>query len=196
MRVGDLQRPVAEAVLLVLLVLLFSDCFMDVSADILQVPVRTVAVQCISALTQRHPALQQRVALVIQRVEGTGGWREAEAWLWRYNLALLLDTKPQPTEEDFRMACEWLRCDDYATHHVLLRWFCRWWESDCRRCEAYLQPIVQHVGTLLASHNYLSEWCCALPDYLHLLSIALQAGVCPPAASFQPIADCECRRPI
>ena len=180
----------AEAVLFVVLVLLFSDCFMDVSADILQVPVRTLAVQCVAALAQRHAALQQRVALVSQHLQATGGWREVEAWLWRYNLALLLASKPQPAAADFDLACAWLRCDDYATHHVLLRWFCRWLEIDARRCRLYLQPAAQRVSALLASHNYLSEWCCALPDYLRLLGIALQAGACPPPAVFQPMADC------
>ncbi|KAM7454080.1 hypothetical protein BLSTO_05165, partial [Blastocystis sp. subtype 1] len=188
-RTCTLQPRVAEAVLFVVLVLLFSDCFMDVSADILQVPVRTLAVQCVAALAQRHAALQQRVALVIQHLQATGGWREAEAWLWRYNLALLLASKPQPAAADFDLACAWLCCDDYATHHVLLRWFCRWWEIDARRCRPYLQPAAQRVSALLASHNYLSEWCCALPDYLRLLGIALQAGVCPPPAVFQPMAD-------
>ena len=127
-------------------------------------------------------------------MQETGGWREAEAWLWHYDLALLLASKPRADEEDVRLACAWLQCDDYATHHVLLQWFCRQWVEDSGRCSPYLQTAVQRVAALLATHNFLSEWCCALPDYLRLLTIALEAGVCPPSASFQPIADCERRR--
>ena len=185
-----LESSVKEVVLFIMIILLFSDCFMDASVDTLQVPVRSQVIRCITLLVRGEPTLQRAVVEVTSRLQTTHNWKKKEEWIWYYDMALLLSIKESLEEKDLVLLCEWFQLDDYAIHHLLLRTYCVWWERNTPLCSPYLETLVMRVERLLATHNYLSEWCCALPDYLRLVGIALHDRPSVLTASYQEIGSC------
>lgn len=185
-----LEPSMKEVVLFLMVILLFSDCFMDASVDTLQVPVRSQVVRCISLLIRGERALQQAVVKTTDRLQATHNWKRKEEWIWYYDMALLLAIKESFEEKDLVLLCEWLQFDDYAIHHLLLQTYCVWWRQNAPLCSQYLETLVTRVEHLLATHNFLSEWCCALPDYLRLVGIAMSEHPSALTASYQEIASC------
>lgn len=157
-------------ILFVVVIVFFSDAFFDASFDLYRVPVRETACECLKELTA-SPLCQRKVEQVIFQLHSRHDWNPSQEWIWLYDLALATQAVNHRTPAIIDMALEWFRKGDYATQGITGNLLCSWLHDDTSIIpKNKLEELGEFIVQQLSSHNFLSEWNCALKSYFTILS--------------------------
>lgn len=173
-------------ILFVVVIVFFSDIFFDASFDLYRVPVRETACECLTQLTL-VPLCQCKLDQIIFQLHSRHDWNPAEEWIWLYDLALATQAINHYTPAVIDMALEWFRKGDYATQGITGNLICNWLRDDASILpNNKLDELGEFIVQQLCSHNFLSEWNCALKSYFIILSHVLPKE----NARWQDVVNC------
>lgn len=157
-------------ILFVVIIVFFSDIFFDASFDLYRVPVRETACECLKQLAL-VPLCQRKAEQIIFQLHTRHDWNPSEEWIWLYDLALATQVINHRTPAMIEMALEWFQKGDYATQGITGNLICSWLHDDASIVpKNKLDELGEFVVQQLCSHNFLSEWNCALKSYFIILS--------------------------
>lgn len=154
----------------VVVIVFFSDIFFDASFDLYRVPVRETVCECLKQLAL-FPLCQNKLEHIIMQLHHRHDWNASEEWIWLYDLALVTQAINRRTSAVIDMAFEWFRKGDYATQGITGNLICSWLLEDVTLIpKSTLDELGEFIVQQLSSHNFLSEWNCALKSYFIILS--------------------------
>lgn len=161
---------------------------MDASNDVLQAPVLEAAVQALQSLMNNDEVLSLTVCRVTCALLAHKKWIRGEAWVWEFALAhILACIDIQRITDNISQAMAALFSHgNHAVQMVLAKPLVQGIRSN-RISPTVIQSIAIEISHVLGSHNFLTEWCCALSGYFLLLPVVLSDCI---FEDFQPIVTC------
>lgn len=169
------------------MIALFSDYFIDASFDLYCVPVRESVCQCLKVLV-RAPLWNDVLVRVITRLHQQHDWKAGEEWTWLYDLVLAAEVVNCRSSSMVDMVLDWFRKGDYATQGLAGKLLCRWLKEDRSVLSMdELSELREFIVKQLSTHNFLSEWNCALESYFYILSYVSPQEEC----TWEDVMNCR-----
>ena len=150
---------------------------MDASDNQLQFPVMNAAIHVLSTLMQNDIAIAKQISSTIYRLANSPEWEPREEWIWQFSLANLFASLVNLQQWAFisdsltQTMITFFANEYYPVQLVLEDAFISILLNHPETTLQYRQPIGTTLCSLLGSHNFLSEWCCALRGLFDLLRI-------------------------
>lgn len=180
---------------------------MDTSENQLQFPVMQESLRVLSSILRENKEIACLVASTVDTLARLPEWKEGEEWIWQFALSNLFGSLVELnegcllSESLLGTMIGFFTSGNYPVQMVLIKPFIALlrMNNELNRLlnDHHQQAIGQVVCSLLGSHNFLSEWCCALQGYFELLRVVVDK--CPlhnlqPAVQrmFVDLSDCSC----
>ena len=147
---------------------------MDTSNDILQAPVLEAAIQALNTLIKEDEFISNTLYHVTSTLVTQQQWKQGEEWVWEFALAHVLSCVDSQHIPD--MECQAIGIvfshENPAVQMVLTKTLVEGINSNQIELSV-VHSIAAQICHVLGSHNYLSEWCCALSGYFELIPVIL-----------------------
>ena len=166
---------------------------MDASDNQLQFPVMSEAIHVLSTLMQKDTTIAKQISSTICLLAASPEWTPREEWIWQFSLANLFASLVKLQQWEFipdsliQTMVTFFSDEQYPVQLVLADAFTSVLLHHPETLFQHRQSIGTTLCSLLGSHNFLSEWCCALRGLFDLLLVVWKDS---PIHLIQPSVQC------